>query len=314
MDRRSFLKRGAASGAAAFIGTSLIGKGVMANITASDADIAVVKGADYFENTRKAVDMLGGIKKFIPKRSKVGLLINSGFETKGAYVDPDITLSVIKMCFERKAEEVICLQKVHDEYWTRSAHHEEMKEMIAELKQVESNDFPAEFNEEDWKTIPKIEGAVALKEVEVIKAMDEVDILINIFIAKHHAGSIYTGALKNSMGFCTRKTNVFYHLGSGERNDPDFLAQGIADINLLRQPDLIIGDATEFITTNGPAGPGDMLKLDKVFAGTNLVAMDALGVKFNEAYAEDVPTLAKAEAHGLGSAKLEDYNVVEISS
>ena len=312
MDRRSFLKRGAASGAAAFIGTSLLGKGVLANITAKDADIAVVKGADYFENTRKAVDMLGGMKKFIPKHSKVGLLINSGFEIKGAYVNPDITLSVIKMCFERKAEEVICLQKVHDEYWTRSAHHEDMKDLIAELKQIESNDFPAEYNETDWKTIPKIEGAVSLEEVEVIKAMDEVDVLINVFIAKHHAGSMYTGALKNSMGFCTRKTNVFYHLGSGERNDPDFLAQGIADINLLRQPDLIIGDATEFITTNGPAGPGDMLKLDKVFAGTNLVAMDALGVQFNEAYAEDVPTLAKAEAHGLGSANLENYNIVEV--
>ena len=129
MDRRSFLKRGAASGAAAFIGTSLLGKGVLANISAQDADIAVVKGSNYFENTRKAVDMLGGMKKFIPKRSKVGLLINSGFDIKGAYVDPDITLSVVKMCLERKAEEVICLQKVHDEYWSRSTHYEDMKDL-----------------------------------------------------------------------------------------------------------------------------------------------------------------------------------------
>ncbi|MEE4256834.1 MAG: DUF362 domain-containing protein [Bacteroidales bacterium] len=312
MDRRSFLKRGAASGAAAFIGTSLLGKEVMANISAKTPDIAVATGTDYFENTRKVVESLGGMRKFVPKHARVGLLINSAFETKGTYVEPDISLSVLKMCFEAKAREVILLQKVYDEYWTRSTHLEDLKGLFDSVKQVESNEFPAEFNEADWKVIPKIEGSVSLQEVEVIRALDEIDVLINIFIAKHHAGSIYTGAMKNSMGFCTRKTNVFYHLGSGERNDPDFLAQCIADINLLRQPDLIIGDATEFILTNGPSGPGDTRKMDTVFAGTNLVGMDALGVKFNDVFAEDVPTLAKAEEVGLGSADLKNYNIVEV--
>ncbi len=185
--------------------------------------------------------------------------------------------------------------------------------MLGKLSQVESNDFPAEYNEKEWKTLPSIEGAISLQEVEVVKAIDEVDVLINIFIAKHHAGTMYTGAMKNSMGFCTRKTNVFFHLGSGERNDPDFLAQCVADINLIRQPDLIIGDATEFITTNGPSGPGEMNKLDKVFAGTSLVAMDALGVSYNDLVAEDVPTLLKAEALGLGSYDLDGLNIVESS-
>ncbi|RLD81329.1 MAG: hypothetical protein DRJ15_04665 [Bacteroidetes bacterium] len=313
MDRRSFIKRGAATGAAAFIGTSLLGREVMAGAISKDADIAVVNGTDSFENTKKAVDVLGGMGKFVPKGSKVGLLVNAGFDQKGAYVDPDITLSVMKMCFEAGADEVLSVQYIHDVYWERSPRYEEMKDMLGKLSQVESNDFPAEFIEEDWKTLPGIEGAVSLKDVEVVKAMDEVDVLINIFIAKHHAGSMYTGALKNTMGFCTRKTNVFFHLGSGERNDPDFLAQCIADINLHRQPDLIIGDATEFITTNGPAGPGEMSKLDKVFAGTNLVAMDALGVSYNDVAAEDVPTLLKAETAGLGSYDLDGLNIVEIS-
>jgi uncharacterized protein (DUF362 family) len=313
MDRRSFLKKGAAGSAAAFLGTSVIGNKVMTGLAEKDADIVVLTGSDYFKNTTKAVKALGGMKRFVPKGSRVGLLINSGFEIKGAYVNPDISLSVIKMCFDAGADEVLCMQYVKDEYWARSEHLEEVKDMLENVKQVESNDFPAEFNEEDWKVIPSIEGAVCLEEVEVVKALEEVDVLINIFIAKHHAGSLYTGALKNSMGFCTRKTNVFYHLGSGERNDPDFLAQSIADINLLRQPDLIIGDATEFITTNGPQGPGEMLKLDRVFAGTNLVAMDALGVTYNDVVPEDVPTLLKAEKLGLGSYKLEDYNIVEIS-
>ncbi len=201
MDRRSFIKRGAATGAAAFIGTSLLGREVMAGAISKDADIAVVNGTDSFENTKKAVDVLGGMGKFVPKGSKVGLLVNAGFDQKGAYVDPDITLSVMKMCFEAGADEVLSVQDIHDVYWERSPRYEEMKDMLGKLSQVESNDFPAEFNEEDWKTLPGIEGAVSLKDVEVVKAMDEVDVLINIFIAKHHAGSMYTGALKNTMGF-----------------------------------------------------------------------------------------------------------------
>ena len=313
MDRRSFIKRGAASGAAVFMGTSLLGRKVLAGIIDREADISVINGTDYFGNTKKAVDVLGGMQKFVAPGSKVGLLINSGFDQKGAFVNPDISLSVIKMCFEAEAEKLVCLQVVDDKYWARSDHHEGMKDMFTAVSQVESNNFPAEFNDEDWKLIPGIEGAVSLGEVEVIKALDEIDVLINIFIAKHHAGTLYTGALKNSMGFCTRKTNVFFHLGSGERNDPEFLAQCIADINLIRQPDLIIGDATEFITSNGPAGPGDMNKLDKVYAGTKLVAMDALGASYNNIAAEDILTLIKAEKLGLGSYDLNGLNVVEIS-
>jgi len=313
MDRRSFIKRGAATGAAAFVATTIPGKEVLAGIIKKEADISVINGTNVYASTEQAVKVLGGIENFVQKGAKVGFLINSGFDQKGAYVHPDISLSALQMCLDAGASELISLQYIDPAYWERSEHFSDKAGLLEKLTHIESNNFPADFNEADWMKIPKIEGSKSLEEVEVIKAMKEVDVLINIFIAKHHASTLYTGALKNSMGFCTRKTNVFYHLGSGERNDPDFLAQSIADINMIRQPDLIIGDATEFITTNGPSGPGDMSKLDKVFAGTNLVAMDSLGVSYNDIEAEDVPTLIKAQEMGLGSYDLSELNIVEIS-
>jgi uncharacterized protein (DUF362 family) len=313
MDRRSFIKRSAATGAAAFLGTSLLGRKAFSAIAGEDADITVVSGTDYFGNTIRAVEALGGMQKFVPAGAKVGLLINSAFEQAGAYVHPDVSLAVVKMCFDASAAEVTCLQVVDGAYWERSALYADMKAYTDKLVQVPSNIFPAEFNEEDWELLPGIDGAKGLKEVEVIRALGEVDVLINVFIAKHHPSTLLTGAMKNSMGFCTRKTNVFYHLGSGERNDPEFLAQCIADINMLRQPDLIIGDATEFIVTNGPAGPGDMLKLDKVFAGTNLIGMDALAATFNNFEPEEILTNLKGQEAGLGSYELENYNIVEVA-
>ncbi|MDT8393535.1 MAG: DUF362 domain-containing protein [Bacteroidales bacterium] len=311
MDRRSFIKNTAATGAAAFIGTGIFGREVLAAGPAKKADISVITGTDILQNTKEAVKMLGGMKKFVKKDSRVGILINSAFDTKGAYVHPDIALATLDMCFEARAREVVCLQAVDPSYWKRSENYDRYVHLFEHVTQVESNIFPAEFNEDDWVKMPGIQGAKGLKDVEVIKALTEVDVLINVFIAKHHAGANYTGALKNSMGYCTRKTNVFYHLGSGDRNNPEFLAQCIADINLLRQPDLIIGDATEFIISNGPGGPGDMIRLDKVFAGTNLVAMDALGVSYNDVDPEDVPVLRKAGEMGLGSADLSKINIVE---
>lgn len=312
MDRRSFIKRTAATGALGFIGSTIAGRKVLAGIINKEADISVVKGSDVFGNTKKAVEILGGMERFVPAGSKVGLLINSAFDQKGAYVHPDISLSVIEMCIDAGAHDVLCLQVVDDAYWKRSEKYDQLNGLLGHISQVSTNVFPAEYNDEDWILIPAIEGAKGLQEVEVVKALKEVDVLINVFIAKHHAGAFYTGALKNSMGYCTRKTNVFYHLGSGERNDPDFLAQCIADINLIRQPDLIIGDATEFIISNGPQGPGEIKKMDRVFAGTQLVAMDTLGVSYNDFAPDEILTIIKAEQMGLGSSDLSGINIVEI--
>ena len=62
--RRSFIKRSTAIGVSSVLGSTLV-----PNITSSNEsiDMAVVKGQDYFENTIKAVELLGGIKKFVPQ-------------------------------------------------------------------------------------------------------------------------------------------------------------------------------------------------------------------------------------------------------
>jgi uncharacterized protein (DUF362 family) len=141
-----------------------------------------------------------------------------------------------------------------------------------------------------------------------------VDVLINIPILKHHSTAILSGALKNMMGLCTRKTNVTFHLGSGVRNDPEYLGQCIADLNLVRKPDLIVADASEFITGNGPSGPGPLRKLDLVVAGTDPVAVDAFGAKCLEMVPEDIMTVKRAYEIGIGEMDLSKLTICEIQS
>jgi uncharacterized protein (DUF362 family) len=277
-------------------------------------DLCLVKSTDYYHATLKAIHELGGIRKFVSPGDSVGFLINSAFRHPGTYPHPDIALAMIFLCWEAGAREITMLQVVKEEYFQRSDNFAKHRYLLDELVQVKSNTFPAEYNEDDFMVMETIEGAVHLNDIEIIRKIFEVDVFINIPILKHHAGAILTGALKNMMGLLTRKTNITFHLGSGVRNDPEYLGQCIADLNLVRKPDLIVADAIEFITGNGPGGPGPLKQLDLVVAGTDPLAVDAFGATCLDMTPDEIVTLTSAHALGIGETDLSKLNVVELST
>ena len=311
MDRRKFLYRG----------SGLIAGGVLLNLApfrlfgnVNLPDICKIKSSDYYAATLRVVHELGGIEKFVPHGSKVGFLINSNFEEQGTYPHPDIALAMLFLCWEAGAKEIVLLQPVLTDYWRRSKKFDKHRFIIDGLVQVEKNEFPAVYNDEDFRIQETIKGAVHLKNIEIIRKISEVDVFINIPILKHHASTILTGALKNMMGLTTRKTNVTFHLGSGVRNDPEYLGQCIADLNLVRKPDLTVADAIEFITGNGPAGPGPLKRLDMVVAGTDPVAIDAFGAVCLDMDPSDIITIKRAYELGLGEMDLSKLSILEIQA
>ena len=310
INRRTFLHRTGIAGTGALLLSHLSPQKLFGSSSESPVDIAVVNGEKYYKNTKKAMKMLGGMKKFVPDGAKVGLLINSDFEIAGAYTHPDVAIAVVKMCFDAGAAEVITLQNVRPEYWQRSAYADKYHDVLNNMGNIEDNQFPCEFDEENF-TVVEVPGA-KLKSAEVIKAMFEMDVFINLPVAKHHASTLYTGALKNTMGVATRKTNVGFHLDSGVRNEPHYLAQCIADLNLLRLADLTIVDATEVLASNGPVGPGDIEKPMKIVAGKDIVAVDAYCTSLLGHQNGDVLTIVKAHEMGLGTMNHHELNVVEV--
>ena len=86
---------------------TLLSEDVVSALEATETvDLAVIRGNNYFQNTIRAVEQLGGIQQFVPRMSNVGLLINSRFPNVGAHVNPDIVLAVVKMCYEAGAKEI----------------------------------------------------------------------------------------------------------------------------------------------------------------------------------------------------------------
>lgn len=279
----------------------------------NSADIAVIQGKNYFENTIKAMEQIGGMKKFVPSGSKVGLLINSDFDVHGAFVNPDISIAAIKMITDAGAAEITLIQVVKEEYWQRSKYFEKYKEMLSTLNQVKSNAFPAEFNEEDFIRFENIDGAISLKNTEVAKKWLDCDVFVNVPISKHHMTTLLTGALKNIMGVSTREANITFHLGSGERNDPDYIAQCIVDQNMLKKTNLCIVDATEVIIDNGPSGPGTIETPAKIVAGTDIVAIDALCSTFIGYEPDEILTTVKGHEMGMGNMNYNELDIVELT-
>jgi uncharacterized protein (DUF362 family) len=301
-----------AAGIVTAVGSFSFPSQLLVNSLISRPDIAVVNGSNYFENTIKAVELLGGIGKFIAKGDKVGLLINSPWTRPGTYTNPDISLAVLKMCIDAGATEFYSIENAFLQiahfvfpsyYWRRSNLYSKFEDKVAQIHTVDTS-----------KTI-KIESGKLLKKAEMATAFIECDVLINIPIVKNHQGTNFTCTLKNIMGACSRTTDRFFHEGSGAKGsfkDVGVLSQGIADANLVRKPDLCIVDATNFVITNGPAGPGELKRAEKIVAGVNCVSVDTYCATLLGLKPDDVLMIRYASEHNLGEKDITKLIIKEI--
>jgi len=103
----------------------------------------------------------------------------------------------------------------------------------------------------------KITKGVRLKSGKVRPELLDVDVLVNIPIAKHHVGTLFQRQSQEHDGRPRSRDNAFFHAGSGKTGyeDVDFLSQCIADLNTLRRQDLCVVDATVVLGKQWPCGP-----------------------------------------------------------
>jgi len=302
--RRTFIKRSAAFGA-----STIVGAGVLSNCarnTKPPVDIAVIQGGDYFENTMRAIESLGGMERFVSKGSRVAILANPQRNNPGAYTKPEIVRAVISMCNQAGAGAISCLSWLPEENWENTGIKTVVEEEGAGLVIVDRKD------ETLFEPVPIPEG-ISLKEARIMKSFFDYDIFIDVPVTKDHIGNRFTGTMKNLMGLNSPLSNRSFHR-DGWETDIDaitHLDQCIADLNTVISPDLCVVDATEFITTNGPFGPGELLKPEKVIAGTDRVAIDAYCCTLWGLRGDEIIHINKAYEHGIGEMDLTKLLVYE---
>jgi len=219
-----------------------------------------------------------------------------------------VLLATLKLCSDAGAKEMWLIKGAKDGFWDRCERAADFPGLIDS----------ANVSEREMKVV-EITGGVALKQAHVDRRLLDADHYLDLTIAKHHKGCEFTGALKNTMGACPHDpTCRFFHVGNNPDSEdwyPDLnhLSQCVADLNLVRRPDLCILDAGEILTTNGPFGPGKLANPQAVVASADMVAIDAYGVRYLGLEPEAVPMIAMAEKHGLGTADLTKIGVREIA-
>ena len=93
----------------------------------------------------------------------------------------------------------------------------------------------------------------------------------------HRYGGHFTLSLKNSVGFVARSVRAGGHNYMQELHNSPYQRQMIAEINAVYKPALIVMDGVDAFVDGGPA-TGKMVSPSVVIAGTDPVAIDAVGV------------------------------------
>jgi uncharacterized protein (DUF362 family) len=225
----------------------------------------------------------------------------------GTFTKPEIVRAIVQMCRQAGAAEVNCLSWLDMKNWESTGLDMVLKEEGAKLKLVSSE-------ESNFKPV-KVPNHVSLDEAMIMKEFYNNDVFIDIPITKDHAGNKFTGTMKNLMGLNYRVNNRSKFHKENWTTDVNairHLEQCIVDLNTLAKPTLCVVDATEFIITNGPMGPGDLIKPQKVIAGVDRVSLDAYCTTLWDIEAKDIIAITHAHERGLGNMNLDALNIQEV--
>jgi len=315
MTRKTFLKT-IASGAAILALSSKSAKNALAQNTkalyprvkrtgiVTDVDLTAVTGNSPAAITRRSVELLGGMSKFVRKGDTVSVKPNMSWNLTPQYAantNPIVVAEVVKMCFESGAKTV----KVFDNTLNDRKSSYENSGIMAAAKAVGAQVFytdsfrflPAKFNRAN----------AVLEDFMLIKDGVDCDVLISVPVAKHHGQAQLSIGMKNLIGF----------MGNGRGQIHWNLDEGICELNEFFKPDLYIIDAISVITAHGPRGGNlsDIVKKNTVAASADGVLADAYSAKtfFNkEPQSIGYINLAAKRAMGninIASAKIKTENL-----
>jgi uncharacterized protein (DUF362 family) len=262
--------------------------------------MAIAKSVtDAGELTRKAVDALGGMKRFISNGDIVAIKPNIGWDrmpVHAANTNPVVVAELVKMAFEAGAKRVVVTDASCNEpnrCFQRSGIWRATYALGATII------LPASHRFRDLR----MKGDV-LDLWPVYTPLVNADKVINVPVAKHHNLSKFTGAMKN-----------WYGLLGGRRNRlHQNIDVSVADLATFMRPTLTVMDATRVLMRNGPQGGNidDAKDMHQVIASLDQVAVDAYGATLIGEKPANVKYLAMGHERGIGNMNWESVAKVEV--
>jgi uncharacterized protein (DUF362 family) len=324
--RRELIKRVGLS-AGVLAGSALIGKGLWdqggfgASTSSAarqvrdyrlrdrpDADVAQLAIAKQKEGepdptaeqlVRRAVDAMGGMKRFVSRGDVVVVKPNIGWDRMpihAANTNPDVVGAVVQMAFEAGAKKVVVADGSCNDpnrCFQRSGIWRKAYSLGAEVV------LPAEHR---FRTT-RMKGEI-LDEWPIFTTLVDADKVINVPVAKHHNLAKYTAAMKNWYGVLGGRRNRLHQN----------IDVSIADLATFMRPTLVVVDAMRVLMRNGPQGGNidDTKVMNTVFATVDQVAADAYGATLIGQHRDNLPYVKMGHERGLGTMYWEQLRVKEV--
>ncbi len=256
-------------------------------------DMTIIQGDDPAQLARLALEELGGINRFVSRGDVVLVKPNIGWDRtpeQAANTNPDVVAELVRQSLQAGAKRVIVTDVSCNDprrCFQRSGIAEAAQRAGAEVILPD----PSRFKEVD------IQGEV-LGRWQVFDAFLNVDKIINVPIAKHHALTGTTLGMKN-----------WYGILGGSRNQlHQKIHESLVDLADFMRPTLTVTDCYRILLRNGPTGGNleDVLLKRTLVASTDPVAIDAYVAKaFWNMEVETLPYLTMAAKRGLGTPEFE---------
>jgi len=134
-----------------------------------------------------------------------------------------------------------------------------------------------ELDASGWEVM-QVPGSHWQKGFAVARPVLEADGVVQTCCLKtHRYGGHFTMSLKNSVGLVAKWVPGDRHNYMSELHGSPHQRRMIAEVNAAYQPDLIVLDGVEAFVDGGPA-QGKQVNAQVILAGTDRVAVDAVGV------------------------------------
>jgi uncharacterized protein (DUF362 family) len=298
MTRRHFLKTATAGIALGLVGSPSF------SLAKEEYDVAVISG-EPAAATKKALEAIGGISRFVKKGQRVVLKPNMSFARTpdfSATTHPLVVATVARACLEAEAQQVLVL----DHTLQRAELCLERTGIQDACKNIAGVHVFALQERKFFREIKIPQGKV-LERVEVMKEILDSQVLINIPVAKCHSATGVSLGLKGLMGIIWDRESFHSQYN---------INQAIADLATVIKPHLTILDATRALASGGPGGPGEVKKPNLIIAGIDPIAVDSYGVSIVPWYGQNfkgrqVEHLLVAHQRGLGKIDIDQLKILK---
>ncbi|MBN2455350.1 MAG: DUF362 domain-containing protein [Sedimentisphaerales bacterium] len=262
--------------------------------------ISIIKGPSRVKSLRKALDLLGGIERFVGPGETVAIKPNVAFASPpiiGATTAPELVAEMVRLCYNKAMAKQVYVtdNPINDpaSCFTLSGIGKAATQSGAKVILPKNHFFRQ-------TSIPQ---AKLIKNWPILfEPLEKADKLIGISPVKSHHRAGASMSMKNWYGLLGGRRNIFHQ-------DINTI---IAELAIMVKPTLVILDGTEVMVTNGPTGGSisDLRRKNTIIASCDMVAADSYACNLLGLKITNLPYLAKAEKCGAGTTDYESLKPI----